>query len=155
MINYATIYTPSPSLLGSKLFNLFSEITNYNELTKNGNATGFELYTVPSKIIVNFMDSKEQEEHIKGFCGFAIKSIDDKSQHSYILSRIYDTKLILGFVIENGFDEDNVILNLILDICNRLNGLLFVHDSIIDYDGEPICGPMVEVISYEQPPRIQ
>jgi hypothetical protein len=54
--------------------------------------------------------------------------------------------MAIGIVIPNGFDKDNLITNLLLDINNRLNGLLFLYDSIIDYNGEPYCGPMMKEI---------
>jgi hypothetical protein len=145
-VDYATIYTACPSLLGSKMIGMFPEIISHKAKSNENNATGMIWETKSGILELNFIWKNELKENLKGFKIFAVNSIVDDNRKKYILSRIINTEMAIGIVIQNGFDKNNLVTNLLLDINNRLNGLLFLYDSIIDYNGEPYCGPMMKEI---------
>ena len=46
-------------------------------------------------------------------------------------------------VIEPGFDAGGAVVDFLVNFTAGLNGLLFVWDSILDYDGPVLLGPLL------------
>jgi len=137
MTAQACIYNPNPSMTGSKVLDTFKQVRSYKG--KGGGesgATGMVVDIGVAKIEFNFMTSSDVADHLNGFMGFAQSCIKNKDKLVYTLGRIHDVKLVMGCVIEPGFDKDKVVQGFLLEYVNRLNGLLFVNNMILDYDGE-------------------
>jgi hypothetical protein len=94
---------------------------------------------------MNFMPQNEIPQHLKGFAGYAEHVFTgNRDDLIYLLSRIRQVNFVMGCVITPGFEEHGRVEAFLLELTNRLNGLLFIYNSIIDYDGKPLAGPLAE-----------
>lgn len=93
---------------------------------------------------MNFMPAGMVEEHLQGLEGYASQVIKDHERLPYILARIHHVRFIIGCVIEPGFDEAGKMQQFLFHFTGLLNGLLFADDTLFDYDGEPLAGPLAE-----------
>ena len=145
MADNAAIYIADPTMLGSRLFALFPEVRSAKDKSEGDVATGLTLDIGQAVIDMNFMLSAETPAHLQGFSGY-VQHIFDGSRDDlvYTLSRIKQVNFVIGCVIEPGFDEADTTLNFLVALTNRLNGLLFVYDSIVDFDGQVLAGPLQE-----------
>ena len=143
MADNAAIYIADPTMLGSRLFALFPEIRSAKDKSDGTTATGLVLEVGAFVIDINFMPTAEMPAHLQGFSGY-VQHVFAGSQDDliYTLSRIRQVRLVMGCLIEPGFDEAGEVLNFLVEFTNRLNGLLFVHDSIVNFDGEVLAGPL-------------
>ena len=142
MTSYATLYNPVPSMLGSRLLDHLDHVREYKEISNGSSAMGFFVkLDSGSTIQMNYSSSADLASRLDGFMGFARESISDKDRLIYALSRIRDTRLMIGCVIEPGLDpesEDNdqQAVDFLFEINSHLSGLLFINDAIFDYDAE-------------------
>lgn len=144
MSDNATIYTADTSLLGTKFFNLFPEIQSYEGVSEGDTATGLVLTIPQATIRMNFMPGQDVPPHLDGFAGYAkARHEGNRDELIHVLSRIKSMRYVLGCVIEPGFDDDGVVVGFLVNFSARLNGLLFIWDSIIDYDGAVLLGPVM------------
>ena len=143
MTDNAAIYIADPSLIGSKFLNKFGAIKSYQGRQDGERATGLIVDLAASKITMNFMLPEEIQPHLGGFSGY-VQTIGcaDEDKLIYTLSRIRQVSFVIGCTIDPGFDEGGKTFDFLLDFAGGLNGLLFVHNSVIDYDGEVLAGPL-------------
>src|SRR5690349_20712137 len=145
MPEYCTIYVADPSLLSSRLFNQFQQITSYEGMSHDESAAGLIL-TLPNALIhMNFMPPDQIQEHLRGMAGWVQKVQTDTDQLLYVLARIRGVRLPMGCVIEPGFDASGEVQQFIFGFNDRLNGLLFWHDTIFDFDGQPLAGQFYDL----------
>ena len=144
MADNACIYIPDPSLLGSKLFDSIGAIRSYQGLSEGDSATGIRFDIGVAEIQMNFMPPQQVGEHLSGFTGYVQSACYDKDTLMYALGRVNNVRFVLGCVIEPGFDELGKVEAFLLEFNRRLNGLLFIHNSVVDYDGEPLAGPLCD-----------
>ena len=144
MADNATIYIADPSLLGSKTLDQLEGIRWYESLSQGSSAAGVKFILDAGQVAMNFMPQELMEEHLQGFSAYAEHAVKDKERLPYVLSRIRHVRLVLGCVIEPGFDEAGKIQEFLFHFNGLLNGLLFLADTIFDYDGEPLGGPLAE-----------
>ena len=86
---------------------------------------------------MNFMPSEEVSAHLQGFMGYVQHVLsDDRDSLIYVLSRIQQVGLVMGCVIEPGFDDTGIVEDFLIRFCGRLNGLLFIHNNVLDFDGK-------------------
>jgi hypothetical protein len=142
MPDYATIYIADPSLMGSKSFGQIEGIRSYESLSEGGYATGVRLTVDAGQVTMNFMPKGLVAHHLEGFGDYARSIIADKDRLVYVLSRIDYVRLVVGCVITPCFDEAGKVQEFLLRFNLHFNGLLFVLDSIFDYDGQPLGGPL-------------
>ena len=143
MADNACIYISDPSLLTSKTFTSINSIEHYEGLSEGESATGIRFDIGIAEVQMNFMPAGQIEEHLKGLAGYAQSvSKGDTDRLAYVLSRIENIRFVLGCVIKPGFDQQGKTENFLFEFNNRLNGLLFIHDSVVDHDGEPLVGPL-------------
>jgi hypothetical protein len=136
----AAIYIADPGLIGSKVFEKLANVSSYESVSDDSGATGVIFNLKPGQVRINFMPGEQIQRHLEGFMGFAQQTIPDKDKMLYALSRIHHVQLVGGCVITPGFDHDGVIEQFLHDLVARLNGLLFIHNTIFDYDGERLGG---------------
>lgn len=129
------IYNPVPSLIGSRFLDKFKEIKAYRGLSSKDGASGLLIDLGVARVQINFMPASEAEAHLNGFMGYAQSCIKDQEQLSYALARISDTKLVMGCVIDPGFDSGKVVQNFIYTLLRSLNGVMMYKSHIVDYDG--------------------
>jgi hypothetical protein len=143
MPDHATIYISDPSLLGSRLFNQIHAIHSYQDLSEGEVATGILFDIGVAQIQMNFMPQQELSTHLNGFAGYARKVFSgEEDDLIYLLSRIRYVSFAMGSVISPGFDQQGNVEAFLLDFTSRLNGLLFIHNSIVDHNGQPLAGPL-------------
>lgn len=141
----AAIYIADPSLLGAKFLSRFSAIQSYQGLQTGEQATGLLLNIGVAQLTLNFMPSEQIPAHLNGFSGYARRiGCADEDKLIYTLSRIHCVNFVMGCIIHPGFDEGGQTLDFLLAFTRGLNGLLLVHNSVIDYDGEVLAGPLRE-----------
>jgi hypothetical protein len=51
---------------------------------------------------------------------------------------------VAGCVIEPGFDDQGIVQDFLLELNRRLNALLFIWDSLVDFNGQPLIGPLAQ-----------
>jgi hypothetical protein len=88
------------------------------------------------------MPNEMMAEHLEGFSCFVRQFIHNSDKLLYTLSRIRYVRMVLGCVITPGFDEGGTMQDFVFHFNTRLNGLLFISDTIFDYDAEPLGGPL-------------
>ena len=143
MADHAAIYIADPSLIGSKFLGKFSAIRRYQSLQDGERATGLIIDLGASTITMNFMPPEEIPSHVQGFAGYVqTAGCADEDQLIYTLGRLHQTGFVIGCVIDPGFDKDGKTFAFLLKFSGGLNGLLFVHNCVIDYDGEVLAGPL-------------
>jgi hypothetical protein len=145
MPDNATIYISDPSLLGSRLFDSIDIIQSYDGLLEDDTATGVFFDIGVAQVQMNFMPKEELPQHLNGFLGYAEQMFSgNQDDLLYLLSRIRHVTFAMGCVITPSFDQDGQAEGFLLEMTNRLNGLLFIYDSIVDYDGNPLTGPLAK-----------
>jgi hypothetical protein len=144
MPDFATFYIADPSLLGSRVFDEIEVIRGYEGLSQEGRATGVIFDIDAAHIRMNFMPAAEVQEHLAGLTGYIQRICTDQDQLVYTLGRVRRVCFIAGCVIEPCFDEDGVVQHFLLELNRRLNALLFVWDSLIDFNGQPLIGPLAQ-----------
>ena len=143
MPDNAAIYITDPSLLGSRLFDHVEAIQSYQAISNEGTATGILFDIGVANVQMNFMPQQELSNHLNGFAGYARQIFSgDQDDLLYLLSRIRHVSFIMGCVILPGFDEGGKVEAFLFELTSRLNGLLFIHNSIVDHDGKPLAGPL-------------
>ena len=142
MPDFATFYISDPSLLGSRVFDEIDVIQSYDGLSQDGGATGVFFDIGAAQIRMNFMPVDEIEEHLAGLTGYIHSVCADKDQLVYTLSRVRRVCFVLGCVIEPSFDDDGIVQDFLLEFNRRLNGLLLIWDSLVDFNGQPLIGPL-------------
>ncbi|MFQ3613923.1 MAG: hypothetical protein SNJ68_09455 [Cyanobacteriota bacterium] len=136
----AAIYIADPSLMGSRLFDRIGSIQSYEDLSEGTVATGVRFTLAAGQVIMNFMPEHQVEQHLKGFSSFAQHIIPDRDQLIYVLTRIHYVRLVCGCVITPDFDDEGTIEEFLFQFTAAVNGLLFLADTIFDYDGRPLGG---------------
>ncbi len=144
MPDFATFYIADPSLLSSRVFDEINMIQDYEGLNQEGIATGVIFNIGAAHIRMNFMPTEEVMEHLAGLTGYIQSVCTDQDQLVYTLGRVRRVCFVAGCVIEPGFDEDGVVQNFLLEFNRRLNALLFVWDSLVDFNGQPLIGPLAQ-----------
>lgn len=142
MPGYATIYIADPSLLSSRVFDEIDVIQSYEGVSQDGGATGVYFDIGVAHIRMNFMPVDEIEEHLAGLTGYIHSVSEDQDQLVYTLSRVRRVCFVLGCVVEPGFDDDGIVQDFLLEFNQRLNGLLLIWDSLVDFNGQPLIGPL-------------
>jgi hypothetical protein len=144
MPDNATIYIADPSLLGAKLFKQMSGILSCEGLSQGSSATGIRFKLQAGEVTINFMPQVAIEQHLRGFSGYAEQFIVDRDKLPYVLSRIKQVRFVLGCVIEPGFDKAGKVHEFLFQFTALLNGILFLDNTIFDYDGEALGGPLAQ-----------
>jgi hypothetical protein len=142
MADNACVYVADPSLLTSKLFDSIGAIKGYEGLSEGEQAVGIRFDLGLADVQMNFMPVEQIREHLRGLAGYVQSICPDQDRLVYVLSRVSSICFVMGCVIEPRFDDQGVVQDFLLEFNNRLNGLLFVYDSVVDYDGEPLVGPL-------------
>jgi hypothetical protein len=140
MPGHAAIYIADPGMIGSKVLDKLADVSSYESVSDGDAAIGVAFNLAPGHVRINFMPEDQIRRHLEGFMGFAQQAISDKEKLHYVLSRIHHVQLVGGCVITPGFDQDGVIEKFLRELVARLNGLLFIHNTIFDYDGERLGG---------------
>jgi hypothetical protein len=84
------------------------------------------------------MPEQQVAQHLQGFSGFARQVIKDQDCLIYTLARIHHVRLVCGCVITPGFDDDGVMQEFLFNFTNAANGLLFLANTIFDFDGQAL-----------------
>jgi hypothetical protein len=145
MPSNAAIYFADNSLLGTKFFSRYSQIESYEGLSDGDSASGLRLTIPGANITMNFMPPEKIPSHLNGFMGYAQSAHEgSEDDQMYVLARISQARHVLGCVIEPGFDEAGTVADFLVNFTAGLNGLLFIWDSIVDYDGVALLGPLLQ-----------
>lgn len=133
-MQYATLYVMDPSLIGSKVFDIFPQILSYTSKSEDERATGMMIKLDSAEIDMNFMDSSKLEEHLEGFKGFAHNYVKEGIDPIYVLSRIHFVRMVIGCVVNPGFDYQGKVLEFLQGLNRAYNALLFYDNKVFDYD---------------------
>ncbi|MEI8363803.1 MAG: hypothetical protein WCG35_11385 [Betaproteobacteria bacterium] len=142
MPNNAAIYISDPSMIGSRLFDDIPAIEAYEDFSSNENATGFLLKMPWGHIKLNIMPSEHLPNHLKGFEGYIRNQQLSKDELIYTLSRLYYVRMCLGCEIVHTSESEDDVIEFLASINSLLNGLMFIYDSVLDWNGEALCGPL-------------
>jgi hypothetical protein len=140
----AAIYIADPSLMGSRFFDKIRDVHSYEGISAGNAASGVRFRLHAGEVTINFMPDQEIAEHLKGFAGYAQDVVKDRDQLIYVRSRIYYVRLVCGCVITPDFDDGGTIERFLFQFARAANGLLFLSDTIFDYDGKPLGGRYAE-----------
>lgn len=138
MSDHAAIYIADPSIMCSRLFDQIDGILSYESLSEGDSATGVRFMIEAGAVTMNFMSEEQVRKHLEGFAGYAETVIKDKHLLLYTKARISYVRLVCGCVIDPGFDDDGKIQEFLFQFNCAVNGLLFLADTIFDYDGQSL-----------------
>ncbi len=127
--------------MGSRLFDALKDIKAYEGLSEGEEATGVRLTFAWGSITMNFMLGDAVEQHLVGLEGYVRSMITDNDKLIYTLARIRGVRLVLGCVILHEEQDTDVVHDFLFAFNNRTNGLMFLYDSVFDYNGEAFAGP--------------
>lgn len=127
--------------MGSRLFDALKDIKAYEGLSEGEDATGVRLTFVWGSITMNFMLGDAVEHHLVGLEGYVRSMITDNDTLVYTLARIRGVRLALGCVISHEEQDTDMVHDFLFAFNNRTNGLMFLYDSVFDYNGEALGGP--------------
>ncbi len=144
MPDFATFYITDPSLLGSRVFDEIEVIQNYEGVSQVRIATGVVFDIGAAHVRMNFMPAGEIEKHLAGLGGYIQSVCEDQDRLIYTMGRVLPVRFVAGCVIEPGFDDDGVVQTFLLELNRRVNSLLFIRDSLVDFIGEPLIGPLAD-----------
>jgi hypothetical protein len=141
--NNASMYIADPSLVGSKMFDQFTQIKHVTPLSESGRATGMVLDLKFATIQMNFMPPEDIEAHLVGFENY-VRSIfhGHEDDLCYVIARLHSIKLPIGMVTEPDFESEPRIIEFLYEFNNKFNGLLFLCNSVVDFDGKLLVGPL-------------
>ena len=142
MADNATIYIADPALLGAKSFDRIDAIRFYQLITTGSRETGVRLALTDALVTVNYLPEGGVAEHLRGFLRYAQSIVHDAERMRYLRSRIRNVRSVLNVVIEPGFDEAGSVQEFLFEFNAHMNGLLYVCDTVFDYDGEALGGVM-------------
>ncbi len=98
-----------------------------------------------ASIQMNFMPQENVAEHLIGLEGYVNHTFrGNEDELLYILARLQAVSFVIEMVINPVFDTEPKTIEFLYNFNDRLNGLLFLHDSLIDYDGRPLTGPLTD-----------
>ena len=140
MPDNTSFYISDPSIIGSKLFDDIASITSYEGLSEEDGASGFKLYTNWGNITLSIMPSEQLESHLNGFDGYIRSQTENEDELVYILGRLHYVLLVLGCIIEHEEKDEDAVHAFLFEFNMRLNGLMFLHDSVWDWTSEVLCG---------------
>ncbi|KIE04623.1 hypothetical protein NF27_HE00120 [Candidatus Jidaibacter acanthamoeba] len=80
------------------------------------------------------MPSSEIESHLEGLSGFISENHSKEIDLYYPLSRVYNVRLVIGCVINPGFDKEGEVLEFIKSFSNELKCMTFYNNALWDYD---------------------
>lgn len=116
-------------------------------LNNGFNASGVVLDLDFGRVQMNFMPKEELTAHINGLEGYVNHTFNGQEDNlPYLSSRIGMISLAIGMVIEPSFDEEPSAIEFLYKLNDRVNGLLFIYNSLVDYDGETLCGTLVGMV---------
>ena len=139
-----SLYISDPSIIGSKLFDDIVSIDSYESISKEGNATGFRLYANWGTMVVNIMPSVQLESHLNDFCHYIRSQIEDNDELTYALGRLHYVLMVLGCIIEYDDQDEEAVHAFLFEFNMRLNGLMFLHDTVWDWTGDVLCSQYEE-----------
>jgi hypothetical protein len=132
-------YISDPSIIGSKVLDTLPGILSYNSKSDDQNAIGMILRLNAANIDCNFMSNEELENHLKGLSVFVSGNLAEGVDLSYTLSRVSQVRLVIGCVINPGFDSAEEVLSFIKHYNRALNSMLFYNSTLFDYDMEALA----------------
>ncbi|WP_338636230.1 hypothetical protein [Spirobacillus cienkowskii] len=133
-MKYATLYIMDPSLVGSKVLDTIPQIKSYSSKNENDNATGMLIKLDEFEIEMNFMEPEKLEDHLEGFKGLAYNYVSEGIDPVYVLTRIFNVRLVIGCVIEPDFDKESKVLEFFKNFNSAYKSLLFYDNKVFDYD---------------------
>jgi hypothetical protein len=132
---HATFYISDPSLIGSKFFDRFPEVTKLEGAGTKRKATGFVLTTNWGKIRLKFMPEREVQQHMSGFTSFLSRALSDPDARVYALNRLNYVRLCMACTFETADGTDAAVGKFLQRLNRGLNGVLVTDAAIFDFDG--------------------
>jgi hypothetical protein len=141
----ATFYIADPSMLGSRMLDKLVQlgyVSTYRSLENpGGQAHGLVIDGPWGSVRISFVSGEPLATHLGGLSAYAQRSSPDPDTQVYLLARIAHVRMALGCVFEHSPEKDADVLAFVGELNGSLNSLLFIADSIFDWDGTPLCGP--------------
>lgn len=131
-------------MLGSRLFDRIEAIESYEDISDGSVATGIRFKLRWGSITMNFTPGNKVADHLQGLSGWLHHNLTDRDTLIYALARVHHVRMVIGCVIEHDESSSGDVFDFLLRFNISLNGLLFVCDSLLDFTGDAIAGPMVE-----------
>jgi hypothetical protein len=87
-------------------------------------------------------------EHIQGFKGWAsmIHERDGEFDLDFIHQYLDQVRQCYGVVVDEEFGFDSEIMRVLLRITDELEGILFIHDSIMNGSGRVMFGNLMHLV---------
>ena len=139
----ATFHIADPSMLGSRLFDRIEGIESYEGISDGSTATGLRFGLQWGSVTMNFMAADKIADHLNGLSGWVQQTMKGSDALVYTLARVHHVRMVIGCVIEHDDSATDDAFSFLLHFNIALNGLLFVCDSLLDFTGDALAGPMV------------
>ena len=138
----ATVYIADPSMLGSRVFDTLESIQAYEGISEGSEAKGFVLRFPWGECQCNIMAAEDLPEHLGGFENYVRSQSVGSDSLVYAISRLSNVRMCIGLVITHDQEREEEVLGVLFNLNASLNGLLFLYDTVWDWSGEALCGPL-------------
>lgn len=138
----ASFYISDPSIIGARLFDEIDTIESYKQFANKNDAAGFSLKMPWGQVDVDIMPAKALPNHLKGFEGYVRDQKLSKENLAYTLGRLHNVRMCLGCEITHEPEAEKDVMDFLVRFNSYLNGLILVYNSVFDWSGEVLCGPL-------------
>ena len=134
-----TIYAADPSMLGARYFGRFPQIQGIK--AGEDESAGMQIALAGGSITLNFMPPEDMPDHLDGLAGYCAQHLqEDQDKLAYVLSRVSQVRIVLACVADAGLADDAAV-DFVSSFAQGLNAMLFVFNSLYDFDGACLVGP--------------
>ena len=109
----------------------------------NGTAGGYLLAAPTWRLVMNVLPADQVPGHLNGFAGYVVHVTGGGATPAAqaVLQRVSATRLVLGCVVEPGFDPAGEIRRALAAVASGGRGLVFAHNALYDAGGALLVGP--------------
>jgi hypothetical protein len=137
-----TFLLGDPSILSNRLYKTFEDLQKVEEIME-GSVVKARRLTLSWGTIRMVPEPPEKLKDLHDFLvNFTTDHMRDGVDDGYIFDRIYSVKWALNCVIDHPEDEKSMeaASQFLLDFNRAVAGMVFVLDSLIDFNEEPLVG---------------
>lgn len=136
----ATLHIGDPSIFGSRLFARLGGFAECASVTEKGESVGLRFTFAWGQIEMRYMIPDEIPSYLEGLAGWIQHAKPERETAIYALTRISCVRMVLNCTIEHPDDGGRPAEEFLLRLNEAAKGMLYVHDSLVDYTGETLAG---------------
>ena len=145
MPDYASLYLPGAAPPSLDFLQRIAPLAQASAISppNPGTSGGYRLEAPGWRLEMNVMPPEQLAQHLLGFNGYVahLTGGGRTPAAQAVLERLAAVKLVLGCVVQPGFDPDGHARRAIAAVAGVGGGLLFANDAVYDSDASLLVGP--------------